>query len=88
MEFLIWLKGTPIAEWVLYSAWANPILLRMPAVGMALVVGCGFMTRRFADALVHDSPAWSPAAELRAPALSGPMCPPPKVMRNHARTLQ
>jgi len=44
LEFLIWLKGTPVAEWILYSAWANPILLCMHAVGMALVVGCGFMT--------------------------------------------
>jgi hypothetical protein len=44
LEFLIWLKSTPLAEWVLYSAWANPILLCMHASGMALVVGCGFMT--------------------------------------------
>ncbi|WEK01157.1 MAG: hypothetical protein P0Y59_05565 [Candidatus Sphingomonas phytovorans] len=44
MDFLIWLKSTPLAEWVLYSPWANPILLCMHASGMALVVGCGLMT--------------------------------------------
>jgi hypothetical protein len=44
MEFLLWLKATPIAEWVLYWPWANPILLCMHAIGMALVVGCGLMT--------------------------------------------
>jgi hypothetical protein len=44
VDFLIWLKGTPLAEWVLYSPWANPILLCMHASGMALVVGCGLMT--------------------------------------------
>lgn len=44
LEFLIWLKETPLAEWVLYSPWANPILLCMHASGMALVVGCGLMT--------------------------------------------
>lgn len=44
MNFLIWLEGTPLAEWVLYSAWSNPLLLSMHATGMALVVGCGLMT--------------------------------------------
>jgi hypothetical protein len=44
LEFLIWLKATPLAEWVLYWPWANPILLCMHAIGMALVVGCGLMT--------------------------------------------
>jgi uncharacterized membrane protein len=44
LEFVIWLKGTALAEWVLYSPWANPILLCMHAIGMALVVGCGLMT--------------------------------------------
>jgi hypothetical protein len=44
LEFLIWLKSTSLAEWVLYSPWANPILLCMHASGMALVVGCGLMT--------------------------------------------
>lgn len=44
MNFLIWLESTPLAEWVLYSAWSNPLLLSMHAIGMALVVGCGFMT--------------------------------------------
>lgn len=41
---MIWLKGTPLAEWILYSPWANPVLLCMHAIGMALVVGCGLMT--------------------------------------------
>jgi hypothetical protein len=44
VNFLIWLEGTPPAEWVLYSALSNPLLLSMHAIGMALVVGCGFMT--------------------------------------------
>jgi uncharacterized membrane protein len=44
VEFLIWLKETPLAEWVLYSPWVNPVLLCMHAIGMALVVGCGLMT--------------------------------------------
>jgi hypothetical protein len=44
LNFLIWLESTPLAEWVLYSRWANPLLLSMHATGMALVVGCGLIT--------------------------------------------
>ena len=44
MNFLIWLESTRLSEWVLYSQWANPVLLSMHAVGMSLVVGCGLMT--------------------------------------------
>jgi hypothetical protein len=44
LEFLVWLKTTPFAQWVLMSAWANPILLCFHAVGMALVVGTCLMT--------------------------------------------
>ena len=44
MEVLLWLENTPLAQWVLASSWANPVLLCMHAVGMALVVGCGLMT--------------------------------------------
>jgi hypothetical protein len=44
LELVIWLKGTALAEWILYAPWANPILLCMHAIGMALVVGCGLMT--------------------------------------------
>jgi hypothetical protein len=44
LEFLVWLKTTPFAQWLLLSAWANPILLCFHAVGMALVVGSALMT--------------------------------------------
>jgi hypothetical protein len=44
LNFLIWLENTPLSEWVLYSRWANPLLLSMHAIGMALVVGCGLIT--------------------------------------------
>jgi hypothetical protein len=33
-----------LAQWILLSAWANPILLCFHAVGMALVVGTSLMT--------------------------------------------
>jgi hypothetical protein len=44
LELLIWLKHSPLAQWILLSVWVNPVLLCMHAVGMALVVGCGLMT--------------------------------------------
>lgn len=44
MEFLIWLERTPLSDWVRTWPWANPILLCMHAIGMALVVGSGLMT--------------------------------------------
>lgn len=39
MEFLVWLRGLPLSEWIGTSDWIYPILLSAHSVGMATVVG-------------------------------------------------
>jgi hypothetical protein len=39
MEFLAWLEGTEISQWVQASDWGYPIILCLHSVGMGLVVG-------------------------------------------------
>jgi hypothetical protein len=39
MEFITWLEGTAISQWILESIWASPLLLAIHAIGMGIVVG-------------------------------------------------